>query len=206
MHGHPRHRALSPLAFALLAAASLHGALWWAWPRDGVTGSHAEGAIALGPSVGDRAEHRVQLLLRSGPPIVSAAHAGDATRLVSGESDAPQPEPEHAHELAGANAWLASSYLDASELDQAPRPVADWYLDEEALQALPHALVLLRLKVSAQGRIDHVEVVRAEPPGEWVLIALRPLRQTPMQAGLLDGKPVASTFVIELATENERVR
>lgn len=206
MPGFFSHRDLSPPACALLAAAFLHGALWWAWPRDGVTGARADEPVALSSSVGDRAEHRVQLLVRSGSPITSAANRVDAPKPVSDVLGAPQSEPAPAHEPAGANAWLASRYLDASELDQAPRPVADWFLDEEALQALPRTLVQLRLKVSAEGRIDHVEVVRAEPSGEWVLAALRPLRETPMQAGLREGKPVAATIVVELATENERVR
>lgn len=139
-------------------------------------------------------------------PIAPVANEGDAPQPVSDAPVAPQAESEHAHEPAGANAWLASRYLDASELDQAPRPVADWFLDEESFQDLPQALVHLRLRVSAEGRIDHVEVMRAEPPGEWVLAALRSLHQTPMKAGLRDGKPVAATLMVELFTDNERVR
>ena len=119
----------------------------------------------------------------------------------------PQPQPQPAPDRAqGGDAWLASSYLDASQLDQAPRPVAGWFLDEEALQALPHTIMQLRLKVSATGRIDHVEVLRAEPPGEWVLTALRPLRETPMRAGVLGGRAVDATLVVELATDNEGAR
>lgn len=204
MHVWQRPRDFSAPLVALIAAAVLHGIVWWAWSHDGVGGSRGDEPV-LPSLVGQSlAEQPVQLLTRSVPAGQSTANVAEAPKSAANASGVALREP--APERSGAGALMATRYLDASELDQAARPVADWLLDEEALQALPHTLVQLRLKVSAEGRIDHVEVVRAEPPGEWVLAALRPLRHTPMQAGLRGGEAVASTLVVELATENERVR
>lgn len=190
-----------PLLYALLAAALLHGGVWWAWPRSGVLGSPVSAFATAKSSVRDVGVHRVSLLSMAKTVISNDAASVEPPESVGGELKGRVAE----HGFAGADAWMASIYRDASELDQSALPLADWVLDEEALQGLPHTLIQLRLKVSAGGQIDHVEVLKSDPPGRWVLVALRRLSETPMQAGLRDGKPVASTLVVELATENERV-
>ena len=102
--------------------------------------------------------------------------------------------------------WLRGRYAPSESLDPGPRPQLGWFLDEDALAPLPFGVMEVQLWVSAEGHIDRVELLRAEPPGEWALRALRPLPGTPMRPGLRDGQPVASTVVVELVSENERLR
>jgi len=196
-------QAQLPLLGALLAATLLHGGLWWAWPRSGVLGRPVSAFATSKSSALNVGVHRVSLLSMAKTAVISHEAASVEPPPESGGSGLEGREADH--EFAGADAWMASIYRDASELDQSALPLADWVLDEEALRGLPHTLIQLRLKVSAGGQIDRVEVLKADPPGQWVLMALRRLSETPMQAGLRDGRPVASTLVVELATENERV-
>lgn len=66
--------------------------------------------------------------------------------------------------------------------------------------------MVLRLWVSAQGHIDHVAVLRAEPGGVWVDRAIRSLPETRMRPGERAGKAVASTLVVELFADLETFR
>ncbi|TDP85983.1 hypothetical protein EV672_102333 [Aquabacterium commune] len=112
---------------------------------------------------------------------------------------------ESMHQPAGPQ-WLAGRYTPADQLDQSPRPELGWFLDEDVLAPLPHGSMLVRLWVSAEGRIDRVELLRADPPGDWALRALVPLPGTPMRPGARGGRPVAATLVVELVSDNERFR
>jgi hypothetical protein len=51
-----------------------------------------------------------------------------------------------------------------------------------------------------------VAVLHAEPPGEWVDQALQPLPSTRMRPAERDGRPVASTTVVELTANLETMR
>lgn len=140
-------------------------------------------------------------------------HAG--TSQASGVEDkSPRQEaqarPEHVNHVpppsAGGEALLAASYLDVDQADVTPRPIHGWFLDEELLAEVGRARVLLKIWVSASGRIDHAEVLLTEPPGDWAVRALKPLLGTPMAPAQKDGQAVAVVTVVELQAENEQVR
>jgi hypothetical protein len=101
---------------------------------------------------------------------------------------------------------VAASYFEANQVERSPKPVYGWLLDENVLAAVGRTHLLIKLWVSAEGHIDHAEVLQAEPLGEWVGRTLSLLRGTPMEPAVRDGLPVAAITVVELQTENEQVR
>lgn len=199
-------RSGAPLLCALLAASALHLSLCWAWPHSGVSGQGAN----LMPVA--------HAFTSTGPMVTRALmqvehHAG--TSQASGVEDkSPRQEaqarPEHVNHVpppsAGGEALLAASYLDVDQADVTPRPIHGWFLDEELLAEVGRARVLLKIWVSASGRIDHAEVLLTEPPGDWAVRALKPLLGTPMAPAQKDGQAVAVVTVVELQAENEQVR
>lgn len=200
-------RSGAQLFCALLAASALHLSLCWAWPRSGVSGREAN----LMP---------VAHAFISGGPMVARAlmqveqHAGTSQASGVEEKSTHQEEQaraEHVDDVpppsaAGGEALLAASYLDVDQADVTPRPMHGWFLDEEVLAEVGRTRVLLKIWVSANGKIDHAEVLLTEPPGDWAVRALKPLLGTPMAPAQKDGEAVAVVTVVELQAENEQVR
>lgn len=129
------------------------------------------------------------------PEVLQRTDANDAQRLLS-----------EAGPAAGGSAALASTYLSADEVDRGPVPEPGWILDESAFERVGQAHMRLRLWVSERGRIDRVALIHAEPPGEWVERAIRPLPDTRMQPAERHGRPVAATIVVELSADLETMR
>ncbi len=201
-------RRSSPvLAVAGLVACGLHVVLWWGWTHQGWTGAKA--------GVASTATAAVHVRLGSprdthDPVDPAAMHAdapvrAQATAGASPNQGADRSPPEGTRASEGSQ-WLTGRYAPADTLDQSPRPELGWFLDEDVLAPLPHASMLVQLWVSAEGRIDRAELLRAEPAGDWALRALAPLPGTPMRPGVRDGRPVAATLVVELVSDNERFR
>lgn len=196
----------SSIAYALVAAASLHAGLWWAWPSAGVAGR----SDALAPLTALRAVERVhvaRMVVRANAPADARAAQReiDASPSIA-EDHVREERSTHAATDAGEGAWLSASYFEPDQVERSPRPVYGWLLDEDVLTAVGRTHLLIKLWVSADGRIDHVEVLKSEPLGEWVERSLRFLRETSMEPAVRDGLPVAATTVVELQTENEQVR
>lgn len=151
------------------------------------------------------------LRVRLSTPATSAE-----TVAASGEpADAGETQPsalraasliEQIPPAAGGGATFASTYLSSDEIDQGPLPEPGWILDERVLEQVGRARMRLRLWVSDEGRIDRVAVLHAEPPGSWVDEAIRPLPDTRMRPAERDGRPVASTIVVELSADLETLR
>lgn len=188
-----------------MAAAALHAGLWLAWPSAGLTGGWqvlSPAAVAQ-PPVG---HHLARMVVRA-DPRTDAREVSAQTPATPGSHDVgmgheASPRPDSP---SGGPAWLANRYLDADQVERSPRPVHGWFLDEEALLGVGRTHVLIKLWVSAAGRIDHAEVLQADPPGDWVGQALRTLPGTPMEPATQGGRPVAAVTVVELQTENEQV-
>lgn len=214
---------LSPVLVAAgLSACGLHVALWWGWTHQGLLGTQA----AVAPA----AVHVRQVEGRAGGALPSAlgdpaapGSGGEPAQLAATQVPLVQAEPTTAELVrseqmpseraiadgappVGGPQWLAGRYTPADQLDQSPRPELGWFLDEDVLAPLPHGSMLVQLWVSAEGRIDRVELLRADPPGDWALRALVPLPRTPMRPGASGGRPVAATLVVELVVDNERFR
>ena len=222
-----RHPAL--LA-AGLAACGLHGAMWWGWAHQGLTGAQAGVAPAAsaavhvrlaGPHAGTAAlsrtagpegqdvptEHSRNALYAPAHGLAGTAGApalAEETGASAGLGADLAP-PDRMHPPAGPQ-WLTGSYVPADTLDQSPRPELSWFLDEDVLAPLQHGSMLVQLWVSAEGRIDRAELLHADPAGDWALRAMVPLPGTPMRPGVRGGQPVAATLVVELVSDNERFR
>lgn len=198
---------LSPVLVAAgLGACGLHAALWWVWAHQGLTGARA-GAASAAPAAVQVRWGVPSAGLATLPPAHADTDAPVRTQVAeaSPSQDTDFVPSEPMHQPAGPQ-WLAGRYTPADKLDQSPRPELGWFLDEDVLAPLPHGSMLVQLWVSAEGRIDRAELLRAEPPGDWALRALAPLPGTPMRPGVRDGHPVAATLVVELVSDNERFR
>lgn len=207
--GHGLRRAL---VLATGLAVLLHLGVWWGWQASRSGAWSGRGAALL-----QAPQNRgVAMQLRWQSPSLP-----DQARL-----DEPPPEPAqplpHAQDggvpevpprAAGAHApdpagrpGRAMQYLLAETLSDSPHPDAGWVLDEDVLAGVRQARLTLRLWVSAEGRIDRVALLSAEPAGDWAERAVQHLADTPMQPGLLAGRAVPSTLVVEIASEIERFR
>lgn len=233
--GRKRHGlSLRPRAtLALLAAVALHGVLGWGWTHQGLTGAtavstHAHAPGRTGAVLLRQPAQRAAPVDPSAPGVVQALSpplpaapldtpaqggtragpAGEGGELAPPDAQATAESPLSAptHSLMSGPQWLRGRYAPSESLDQGPRPQLGWFLDEDALAPLPFGSMLVQLWVSAEGHIDRAELLRADPPGDWALRALRPLPGTPMRPGLRAGQPVASTLVVELVSDNERLR
>lgn len=196
----------SPVACALIAATGLHAGLWWAWPSAGVAGGRdALGHVAA--EMGSVDAHVASMVVRSAPSAAAlAAQSGVDSSPLSAEDGAREASSALAATDAGGAAWLSASYFEPDQVERSPKPAYGWLLDEDVLAAVGRTHLLIKLWVSAEGRIDHAEVLQVEPAGEWVGRTLRLLQGTPMEPAVRDGLPVAAITVVELQTENEQVR
>lgn len=224
------------LGLAVLAAATLHAVAWWGWGRQGWTGAQpvvstaamhvqwATSGAGGSPSRSSQSFHLAEAKAagrgtegshtavhtqasqhRDGREPVDAPAQGRVSEAAPQGPDAENSATQGAVPPMGSQ-WLQGRYAPSETLDQSPRPELGWFLDEDVLTPLLHGSMLVQLWVSAEGRIDRAELLRAEPPGDWALRALRPLMGTPMQPGMRAGHPVAATLVVELVSDNERFR
>lgn len=194
-------------------AVALHGFGTWllgagGWPKrtSGAVVDAHEGPVEA------RASRvlRVRLSLAESPAL-DAPGAGPLRpeapidRAQQPASDGPVDSVVVA-QLTPDQATLAERYVQADQLDLAPSPEPGWILDEDAFSEVGSARMVLRLWVSAQGHIDRVDVLRAEPGGGWVDRAIRPLPETRMRPGERAGHAVASSIVVELVADLETFR
>lgn len=206
------HRRARPQApswcLAACAAVLLHAGLWWGWQvvRQGAWPGPATQWAGLRSTQGSA----VQLRLMASPAAQEDARP-DAVASADVVPDAllqslPPPAAGHAAATPAGRQGVAAIYLPAEALSDSPRPDPGWLLDEEALASVRQARLTMRVWVSAEGRIDRVALLSAEPAGDWVARAVQRLPETPMLPGLKDGRPVASTLVVEISSEIERFR
>lgn len=172
--------------------------------RRAALGQGASGSLAVPLSRPSSPAHPAASA-EAGRPSDPSGEGGDPARP-DGQASTEGPVTVTSSPPLSGLQWLRGRYEPSESLDPGPRPQLGWFLDEDALAPLPFGIMQVQLWVSAEGHIDRVELLRAEPPGDWALRALRPLPGTPMRPGLRDGQPVASTVVVELVSENERLR
>ncbi|MDQ6684554.1 MAG: energy transducer TonB, partial [Pseudomonadota bacterium] len=89
-------------------------------------------------------------------------------------------------------------YLSGGQLDPGPRPIGDVdpvYPPEAKLQ---EGTVVLRLLISADGRVDDAAVVRAYPPDLFEAAALAAWRAAKFEPGRVLGVAVKSQMTIEV--------
>lgn len=188
---------------AAFAVIFLHGVgTWWiqtGW-RVGHDGEH------VGPVAQRGAGMRLSLAPVRLHPAASQAHESlqsAPAELGKGEPDEPSSISPVGGQSASGVALLNSLYVSANELDQGPEPQPGWVLDESVFPAGREARLLVRVWVAADGRIDQVALVHADPPGEWASRAIEPMMETRMSAPLQAGRAVAAVLVVEIAAQDE---
>lgn len=220
-HAAPAAWPWRALGVAALAAAGLH-LLGWACLRDaGLTGAlDSTPAPPVAPGVRVRLASPSASIAPISPlsPLSPITPITPTSALVDNAPAAPSASPRPSEtapsaELAtqagpavstAAPHTRASPYWPADDLERSPQPELSWVVDESELERVRHARVLLKLWVSELGRIDRVELLQAEPAGDWPSRALRFLADTRMLPGVRAGQAVNATVVVEIAAEVER--
>ncbi|WP_294638399.1 hypothetical protein [uncultured Aquabacterium sp.] len=219
----------SGLAMVVLGVVAAHAGLWWSWmARSGagdpgrasqaastVSGSRSQGLSVrsvriLRPALTGGADVTPHAVTPLAVPRAASPEPGSASPspAPSSEFGSPVPReapPEALRPIEGPPGWLAD-YLEADDLDEPPRPLSGWVLDESALQQRYRARLTVAVWVSAEGVIVHVRPLAAEPNGPWALQAIAPLAATAMQPGYRHGEPRPARVVIEITSDDETVR
>nr|WP_246294797.1 energy transducer TonB [Schlegelella koreensis] len=134
----------------------------------------------------------------------SSAPAGAGTSTTSTAAATPAAPPVVASRTAApapaAEVQLpdAPDYLFAARLDPGPRPLGDIepvYPDAANLQ---EGTVVIRLLIGADGNVDNVAVVRAQPKGLFEQAALDAFGRARFAPGYLLGTPVKSQITVEV--------
>ncbi|HUG78360.1 MAG TPA: energy transducer TonB [Burkholderiales bacterium] len=101
---------------------------------------------------------------------------------------------------AHAPATLPERYFTAREVDTPARPrvTVPLIYPEDALIWKLRGVVRLRVFISERGTVDSVQVVRAEPPGEFEDAAIAATRRLVYDPALKDGRAVRSQKLIEV--------
>lgn len=189
---------------AAFAVISLHGVGTW-WIQAGWRGDR-DGAH-VGPAAQGGAGMRLSLTpVRLNQEAASQGHEplqSAPAELGKGAPDEPSSIPPAGGQSASEVALLNSVYVSANELDQSPEPQPGWVLDEAAFPTGHETRLLVRVWVAADGRIDQVALVHADPPGEWASRAIEPMIETRMSAPLQAGRAVAAVLVVEIAAQDE---
>lgn len=206
-----RHKAL--LASLALVLA-LHALVAWVLQRSGgLSHGVAHAVVGAGP------EGAAATVLRSWQVKALAPPSGpeEALPAQATEATAPTAEPlppvaPIAHDEAAVKpsspatpalgVLVPTDYLPPEQLDQSARPVEEWVLDEPVLMAVRKARLHLKVWVSASGVVDGVDVLSAEPAGDWSRQAIQSLPLTVMHPGMKDGRAVPSMVVVEIASED----
>lgn len=205
----PVHVASRRTLVAIVVGVCLaHVAGWWAWRTGPTQLAHRAAQVAPGWQVRMVARPADRGPDDAGLPAAGLAPSQALARVPHRVPDAP-PEKLATAAASGivpAPGWHPTAFRPAHELDVAPTPETDWWLDEALLQQQGRARLTIALWVSAQGQIVRWRLLHAEPPGEWAALALTRLPQTPMRPGQWHGQPQAAHLVIEIASDDESYR
>lgn len=189
------------VALHVLGSVALGGAGWAGW------GEPSRSVARHGASSSTVTSLQVRLASAAALPSDAEALPVQATvddaKLLAGQvSSLIEQSPP----AAGGVTTFSSIYLPSDEVDEGPVPEPGWVLDEGVLERVGRASMRLRLWVSADGHIDRVAVLHAEPSGPWANEAIAPMPNTRMRPAERDGRAVASTIVVELSADLEAVR
>lgn len=129
------------------------------------------------------------------------------------DSQAPAPEADAGDAVAAADPAPALAitsavdltYYTARELDVQPRALRDIVPDfpAEADRQRLSGKVRLQLKLDADGRIDGIEIVEANPPGVFDASAVDAFRNALFAPAQRNGRPVRARVVIEVVYDWE---
>ncbi len=179
--------------------------------------SPAPKALAPAVALPDQVPGPARLADAVGADAVDAAPAQGRQGADDGESDGPVMVESRMDEAlravsAGERAAAGNAqdpfainpdaYLPADALEMPPQLAGPWQLNEAAVPppapGAPTTLTIaVRLWVSAEGHIDAVQVLSAEPPVPWLDSLLQDIAQTALRPAREQGRAVASSWLVE---------
>jgi hypothetical protein len=211
-----------PLALAML----LHGLPWWMMHRGGGSGPDLPERSMQFREIRVQAPAPVrelaQAIMAPTPQVETPAPAAPQVAAPAPVDVAPASEPAAVPDLASPTSvtesapiespgngqppgWIfdPESYVLAEELDQPPQLVGDWVINEAAVPVevkdRPRRIkVVVRMWVSAEGHMDIVQYLDADPVVPWLDVLLKDLDKSTLKPAMRDGQPVASSWMVEL--------
>ena len=161
-------------------------------------------ALALGFSAG---LHAALLTSLEGLPVRPASaplqprlnvQVIEAQATLGAEGSGPTPAPHAANPRKPATP--PERYLTSREVDTPARPrvTVPLIYPEDALIWKLRGVVRLRVFISELGTVDSVQVVRAEPPGEFEEAAIAATQRLVYDPAVRNGRAVKSQKLIEV--------
>ena len=140
------------------------------------------------------------------PPEASEPQAREtapaALAATGNDGDDPRsfrPEQDQARaELPGAGLLATPFYYPVSQLDQRPQIAAQIEPEFPSGATAARGRVLLRLYVGAQGEVEKIAVLEADPSGAFEKSALDAFAAARFAPGIKNGVPVRSLLTIEV--------
>lgn len=189
-------------AFGL--ALCLHGALaWFVWPSPPLRPATAQSvvitAFLLPPppesppppslALGDAAPLAAPAPLRPTPPVPRRAEIPPQPSIAAADLPKASPEP--------------AGYLASDEVDQPAAPIGDWVIDADILPRGTALHLVIRLWVSATGRLDRWELEGSPENEALARRALENLDRTAIRPALLNHIAVPNLQRIEVVVSRE---
>lgn len=98
--------------------------------------------------------------------------------------------------------WSAELYRSSPDVDTRAAPTIDWAVNRQAVPNGVYAQLVVTIWISAEGVVDHFELLQQQPSGDWATAVLSSFQTTAIEPATLAGMPVASTMTIELSFDN----
>lgn len=95
--------------------------------------------------------------------------------------------------------WNSELYRSSPDVDTRAAPTIDWAVNRQAVPNGVYAQLVVTIWISAEGVVDHFELLQQQPSGDWATAVLSSFQTTAIEPATLAGMPVASTMTIELS-------
>lgn len=135
------------------------------------------------------------------PAIIDTENAsGDSSKSDAAVVDTANPGRRNTapdHGIAGSSGDQ-SAYFSDKEFDVRPVPVGEIVLDNPDLTGTVSGVVLLRLQINQEGRVDRVIVVRAVPDHSFRTGTFSAFERATFIPAIRHGIPVNSEILVEV--------
>ena len=188
-----KRRFPMPLLVALAVAGGLHLGFWWWLRSPPVVQGHGDWSplkVRVSTVVSDQAP-----MQEPPKPVLEPTVGPSEQKPEPAPSDEPKPG------VAQTEAPSPTRYMTLQQVDQYPRPVTGWTVPPPQFMPPQGWRAIVQLWVAADGHIDHVALLKAEPAGEWAEGLLPYLVRTEMIPASLAGINVPVTFVVQIAPD-----
>ena len=104
-------------------------------------------------------------------------------------------------DAAGIVRWKDNSFFTIDEVDTPALPVGDWVINFSVWPTGRSPAIVVEMWISAEGKLEHWELVSETPNREMIETSLRNLEDTPINPALRFGKRVASFRRVEIIVD-----